>query len=53
MDAKLTPAPKRWLDFIADGGERGRMKLQSTASGGRLARHRAGRAPFVAVRFIA
>jgi hypothetical protein len=33
--SKLTPALKRWLAFIADGGERGRMELQITASGGR------------------
>jgi hypothetical protein len=35
MTLKLTPAVRRWLDFIADGGERGRMVLQITASGGR------------------
>jgi hypothetical protein len=33
--SKLTPTLKRWLEFIADGGERGRMVLQATASGGR------------------
>jgi hypothetical protein len=32
---KLTPRLKRWLEFIAGGGERGRMVLQITASGGR------------------
>jgi hypothetical protein len=35
--SKLTPTLKRWLEFIADGGERGRMVLQATASGGRAA----------------
>lgn len=32
---KLTPAPRRILEFIADGGYEGRMVLQITASGGR------------------
>jgi hypothetical protein len=35
MTLKLTPALKRWLEFIADGGERGRMVLQLAATGGR------------------
>jgi hypothetical protein len=33
--AALTPALIRILQFIADGGERGRMELQVVASGGR------------------
>lgn len=32
---KLTPALRRWLAFVAEGGEQGRMVLQITASGGR------------------
>jgi hypothetical protein len=35
--SKLTPTLKRWLEFLTDGGERGRMVLQATASGGRAA----------------
>ena len=35
MTLKLTPALKRSLEFIARGGEHGRMVLQITASGGR------------------
>jgi hypothetical protein len=35
---KLTPATRRILRFIADGGERGRMLLQVVASGGSAAR---------------
>jgi hypothetical protein len=32
---KLTPALRRWLAFVGEGGEQGRMVLQITASGGR------------------
>ena len=32
---KLTPTLRRWLAFVAEGGEQGRMVLQITASGGR------------------
>jgi hypothetical protein len=32
---KLTPALRRWLDFIAEGGQDGRMVLQITALGAR------------------
>jgi hypothetical protein len=35
---KLTPATRRILQFIADGGDRGRMELQVLASGGSAGR---------------
>jgi hypothetical protein len=54
---KLTPALRRWLAFIADGGERGRMELQITASGGRAgsqlqALRRAGYVEYVPEPFV-
>jgi hypothetical protein len=34
MISKLTPTKRKILQFIADGGDRGRMLLQVVASGG-------------------
>jgi LmbE family N-acetylglucosaminyl deacetylase len=56
-DTALTPALTRILQFVADGGERGRMELQVVASGGRAvsqlsALRRAGYIEYVAAPFV-